>query len=139
MIRHFVAALFAGLAAAPALAQEQTGVISATCNIQGTASPLQMQYTRYRDVAVWQDRHGLNSEAVDMQQWGPTYWEGMINTPYGQYRLTGENGFVEAWKVGGVYSDMITLELTQTGPDTFTLRDYFNDGPAMPCQVTAFQ
>ena len=130
------AALLVGIAAVPASAQEQTGMISATCNVQGTASPMQLQYTRYRDVAVWQDRHGLNSEALDMQQWGTTYWEGMINTPFGQYRLTGENQFIEAWLVGGVYSDMITLQVTQTGPGTFTLQDYFNNGPLIPCQVT---
>ncbi|MEO0817374.1 MAG: hypothetical protein AAFX86_08705 [Pseudomonadota bacterium] len=129
-------ALAATLAAAPAIAQEQTGVMTATCNIQGTASPMQIQWTRYRDAVVWQDRHGLNSQTTDMQQYGPTYWEGMINTPYGQYRLTGQLQFIEAWKVGGVYSDMITLEVTQTGPQSFTMRDFYNDGPAFPCQVT---
>ncbi len=124
------------LVAAPAAFAQDTGTLSATCNIEGTASPMQVQYTRYRDVAVWQDRHGLNSEAIDLQQWGPTYWEGAINTPYGQYRLSGENNFIEAWKVGGYYSDMITLELTLTGPTSFTLRDFYNDGPAFACQVT---
>ncbi|MEL6324482.1 MAG: hypothetical protein AAFQ84_09675 [Pseudomonadota bacterium] len=129
-------ALAAGLAlafAAPAATAEETGTLTATCNIQGTPSPMQLQYTRYRDVAVWQDQHGLNAEAIDLQQWGPTYWEGGISTPYGQYRLTGENLFIEAWLVGGVYSDMITLEVTLTGPDTFTMRDFYNDGPPMPC------
>lgn len=119
-----------------AMAEQQTGTIKATCNIQGQASPMELQYTRYRDAAVWQDRHGLNSRATDMQQWGTTYWEGTIETPYGPYRLTGENNFIEAWKVGGVYSDMITLELTQVGPESFTIRDFFNGGPAMPCRIT---
>ncbi|NBC20963.1 MAG: hypothetical protein GVY06_07985 [Alphaproteobacteria bacterium] len=131
-----LAALIAAGAAPAALAQEQTAILNATCNIQGQASPMQMQYTRYRDAAVTQDRHGLNSEAIDMQQWGTTYWEGQINTPNGPYRLTGENNFIEAWPVGGVYSDMITLELTQTGPQTFTIRDFYNDGPPMACQIT---
>ena len=133
------AAALAALAAAtitPVALAKQTGTIYVTCNIQGQASPMQMQYTRYRDAVVWQDRHGTNAQTTDMQQWGTTYWEGMINTPYGQYRLTGENNFIEAWKVGGVYSDMITLELTQTGPQTFTIRDFYNDGPPMPCQIT---
>ncbi|MEL6567138.1 MAG: hypothetical protein AAFQ22_01890 [Pseudomonadota bacterium] len=129
-------ALAAVLAAASAIAQEQTGMMTATCNIQGTASPMKVQWTRYRDVVVWQDRHGLNSQTTDMQQYGPTYWEGMINTPYGQYRLTGQLQFIEAWKVGGVYSDMITLEVSQTGPQSFTMRDFYSDGPAFPCQVT---
>lgn len=97
---------------------------------------MQMNYTRYKDVTVWQDRDGTNSQTTDMGQWGPTHWEGVINTAFGQYRLTGENQFVEAWLVGGVYSDMITLELTQTSANSFTMRDYFNDGPVMPCQVT---
>ncbi|MEO0981492.1 MAG: hypothetical protein AAFX03_02440 [Pseudomonadota bacterium] len=136
--RRALAAAALALAATPAALAEQTGTLTATCNVQGQASPMQMQYTRYRDVAVWQDRHGLNSEAIDLQQWGPTYWEGAINTPFGQYRLTGENLFLEAWPAGGVYSDMITLEVTLTGPDTFTLRDFYNDGPPMPCEVTAY-
>jgi hypothetical protein len=119
-----------------AFAEQQTGTIRATCNIQGQASPMELQYTRYRDAGVWQDRHGLNSRAIDMQQWGTTYWEGTIDTPYGAYRLTGENSFIEAWKVGGVYSDMITLELKQVGPERLTIRDFFNGGPAMPCRIT---
>ena len=135
----FLSAMIAGAAMGNASAQEQTGMVYATCNIQGTPSPMQMKYTRYRDVAVWQDRHGLNAEAMDMGQWGTTYWEGMINTPFGQYRLTGENAFVEAWLVGGVYSDMITLELAQTGPNSFTIRDYYNDGAPMPCEITGQQ
>jgi hypothetical protein len=136
-MRFFVISfvLFAA-SAFPAKAQE-TGSFTATCSVQGTQAQMQMNYTRYRDVAVWQDRHGTNSQATDMGQWGPTHWEGMINTAFGQYRLTGENQFVEAWLVGGVYSDMITLELTQTGPTSFTMRDFYNDGPAMPCQVTS--
>jgi len=131
-------ALVAGVLAlaAPTALAEQTGTLNAVCNIEGQASPMQLQYTRYRDVAVWQDRHGLNAEAIDLQQWGPTYWEGAINTPYGQYRLTGENLFIEAWPVGGYYSDMITLEVTLTGPTSFTMRDYFNDGVPFPCQIT---
>lgn len=130
-----IAAGFAALAL-PVSAQE-TGSFTATCTVQGTQAQMQMNYTRYRDVTVWQDRHGTNSQATDMGQWGPTHWEGMINTAFGQYRLTGENSFVEAWLVGGVYSDMITLELAQTGETTFSMRDYFNDGPWMPCQVTS--
>lgn len=132
-VTYFV--LFAAFAF-PAKAQE-TGSFTATCNVQGTQAQMQMTYTRYRDVTVWQDRHGTNSQATDMGQWGPTHWEGMINTAFGQYRLTGENQFIEAWPVGGVYSDMITLELTQTSSTSFTMRDFFNDGPAMPCQVTS--
>lgn len=122
---------------AGAAAAQETGSFTATCDVQGTPAQMQMNYTRYRDVTVWQDRHGTNSQATDMGQWGPTHWEGVINTAFGQYRLTGENQFVEAWLVGGVYSDMITLELTQTGPNSFTMRDFFNDGPLMPCEVTA--
>ncbi|MEL7040731.1 MAG: hypothetical protein AAGL90_04360 [Pseudomonadota bacterium] len=118
-----------------ASAQEDTGQFAATCTVQGTPAQMQMTYTRYRDVAVWQDRHGLNSQATDMQQWGPTHWQGVIDTAFGQYRLTGENQFVEAWLVGGVYSDMITLELAQTSDTTFRMRDYFNDGPWMPCEI----
>ncbi len=129
-------ALGALMAALPASAQEQTGIMTATCNINGQSSQMQMQYTRYRDVAVWQDRHGTNAQTTDMQGYGPTQWEGMINTPFGQYRLTGENNFIEAWKVGGVYSDMITLELAQTGPNTFTMRDFYNNGALIPCQIT---
>ena len=124
------------MTAGVATAQE-TGSFNATCTVQGTQAQMQMNYTRYQDVTVRQDRHGTNSQAMDMGQWGPTHWEGVINTAFGQYRLTGENQFVEAWLVGGVYSDMITLELTQTGPTSFTMRDYFNDGPLMPCEVTA--
>ena len=62
---------------------------------------------------------------------------GVIATAAGRYRLTGENSFIEAWPEGGVYSDMITLELTQTSATTFTIRDFYNDGPPMPCQVTS--
>ncbi|MEO0607552.1 MAG: hypothetical protein AAFY82_04925 [Pseudomonadota bacterium] len=135
MIRMaFLAASVSALALP--VSAEETGSFAATCTVQGTAAQMQMTYTRYRDVAVWQDRHGLNSQATDMGGWGPTYWEGMINTAFGQYRLTGENQFVEAWLVGGVYSDMITLELSRTGETTFSMRDFYNDGPWMPCQVT---
>lgn len=130
-------ALIAMLLAAPAIAQEQSGILTATCNIQGQASPMQVQWTRYRDVVVWQDRHGLGSQTTDMQGYGPTHWEGVINTPYGQYRLTGENNFIEAWPVGGVYSDMITLEVAQTGANSFSMRDFYNGGPVIPCQITS--
>ena len=136
MIRYFMLASAMLAAAAVATAQE-TGSFSASCEVQGTPAQMQMNYTRYRDVTVWQDRHGQNSQSTDMGQWGPTHWEGMINTAFGQYRLTGENAFVEAWLVGGVYSDMITLELTQTSETTFSMRDYFNDGPWMPCEITS--
>lgn len=129
-------AIAALVAAAPAALAQQTGTITATCNIQGVASPMQMQYTRYRDVAVWQDQHGLNAEAIDLQQWGPTYWEGLIDTPYGRYTLSGENLFIDAFPVGGYYSDKITLEVTLTGPQTFTMRDFFNDGVPFPCEIT---
>lgn len=139
MIRHLILAAALGLAAAPVAAAQQTGAFAATCTLQGQAAPMQMQYTRYRDVAVWQGEQGVGSEAVDMQQWGPTHWEGVIDTQFGRYRLTGENQFIEAWPEGGVYSDMITLEITQTSETTFTLRDYFNNGPLMPCEVTGFQ
>ena len=136
MIRYFMLAS-AMLAAASVATAQETGSFSASCEVQGTPAQMQMNYTRYRDVTVWQDRHGQNSQSTDMGQWGPTHWEGMINTAFGQYRLTGENAFVEAWLVGGVYSDMITLELTQTSETTFSMRDYFNDGPWMPCEITS--
>jgi hypothetical protein len=118
-----------------AVAQE-TGSFSATCDVQGAPSQMQMSYARYRDVEVWQDRHGQNSQTTDMGQWGPTQWQGTIDTPFGQYRLTGENQFVEAWLVGGVYSDKITLELTQTGEYTFTMRDFFSDAPPIHCEIS---
>ncbi|MEM6554685.1 MAG: hypothetical protein AAF642_02355 [Pseudomonadota bacterium] len=114
---------------------QETGSFTASCTVLGAPADMQMNYTRYRDVTVWQDRYGQNSQATDMNQWGPTHWEGTINTAFGKYQLKGENAFVEAWLVGGVYSDMITLELNQTGPTTFTMRDYFNQGPLMPCEV----
>ncbi len=134
-MRYFT--LIAALLAAPIATAQETGSFTATCQVQGTPAQMQMNYTRYRDVTVWQDRHGQNSQATDMGQWGPTHWEGMINTAFGQYRLTGENQFIEAWLVGGVYSDKLTLELSQTGETTFAMRDYFNDGPWMPCEVTS--
>jgi hypothetical protein len=118
-----------------AAAQGQTGLIHAVCQVAGVASPLQLQFTRYRDGVVWMDRHGLNSTVTDMQQWGTTYWEGAIDTPYGRYTLTGENNFIEAWPVGGVYSDMVTLQLTVTGPNTFSFRDFYNGGPPIPCRI----
>ncbi len=124
------------LLAAPVARAEITGGFSAICQLGDVGAPLQMRFTRYRDVVVWSDRHGLNSSVTDMGQWGTTFWEGAIDTQNGRYRLTGENGFVEAWPVGGVYSDMITLELTPTGENRFTLRDFFNDGPPHPCRVT---
>ena len=65
----------AAFAAPTALAQEQTGVITATCQVLGQPAQMQMQYTRYRDAAVWTDRHGLNAQTTDMQQWGTAYWE----------------------------------------------------------------
>ena len=123
------------LIAAPLACAQETGSFTATCQVQGTPAQMQMNYTRYRDVTVWQDRHGQNSQATDMGQWGPTHWEGMINTAFGQYRLTGENQFIEAWLVGGVYSDMITLEVTQTSETSFAMRDFYNDGPWMPCEL----
>lgn len=135
MIRTVLTASALALAGLPAIAQGETGTISATCQIQGQASPMQMNYTRYRDTVVWSDRHGTNSSATDMGQWGTVYWEGRINTPYGPYNLSGENQFIEAMPVGGVYSDKITLEISQTSPNSFTMRDFFNDGPVMPCQI----
>lgn len=116
---------------------QETGSFIASCTVQGTPAQMQMNYTRYRDVTVWQDGHGGNSQTTDMGQWGPTHWNGVINTAFGQYRLSGENQFIEAHLVGGVYSDMITLEVAQTGPTTFGMRDYFNDGPWMPCEITS--
>lgn len=137
MTRLALSALASFALSLPLAAQEQTGMVYATCNIEGTPSPLQLQYTRYRDAVVWTDRHGTNASTTDMGQWGTTYWEGGINTPYGNYRLTGENGFIEAWLIGGVYSDMITLQMAQTGPGTFTLQDFYNSGPLIPCQITS--
>ena len=134
---RYLIASSALLAIAPMANAQETGSFTAICQVQGTPAQMQMNYTRYRDVTVWQDRHGQNSQATDMGQWGPTHWEGTIDTAFGQYRLTGENAFVEAWLVGGVYSDMITLELSQTSETTFSMRDYFNDGPWMPCEVTS--
>lgn len=121
--------------AAPIVEAQETGSFTASCSVLGAPAEMQMTYTRYRDVTVWQDRYGQNSQATDMNQWGPTHWEGTITTTVGTYHLKGENDFVEAWLVGGVYSDMITLELNQTGPTTFTMRDYFNQGPLLPCEV----
>ena len=134
-MRYF--ALMAAVLAAPIANAQETGSFTATCQDQGTPAQMQKNYTRYRDETVWQDRHGQNSQATDMGQWGPTHWEGMIDTAFGQYRLTGENQFIEAWLVGGVYSDKLTLELSQTSETTFAMRDYFNDGPWMPCEVTS--
>ena len=132
MIRTLV--LLAAVASTTHVASAQeTGSFTASCNILGTQAQMQMNYTRYRDVTVWQDRHGGNSQATDMGQWGPTHWEGVINSAYGQYRLTGENQFIDAYLVGGAYSDKITLEVAQTSATTFSMRDYFNDGPWMPC------
>lgn len=136
MLRTLILAAALGLAAAPAASAQQTGVVHATCNVQGTPAQMVLQYTRYRDTVVWQDRHGTNSEAIDMQQWGPTHWEGYVDTQYGRYRLTGENNFIEAWPVGGVYSDMVTYEVTQTGPMTFLFTDFYNGG-SIPCQITS--
>ncbi|MEM7460321.1 MAG: hypothetical protein AAF331_12710 [Pseudomonadota bacterium] len=135
-MRHFIICSALCCATAITATAQETGSFTAICSVQGTEAQMQMNYTRYKDVTVWQDRDGTNSQTTDMGQWGPTHWEGVINTAFGQYRLTGENQFVEAWLVGGVYSDMITLELTQTSANSFTMRDYFNDGPVMPCQVT---
>ncbi|MEO0823709.1 MAG: hypothetical protein AAF074_25270 [Pseudomonadota bacterium] len=119
-----------------AWARTQTGVLQGVCNIAGQSAPWQMRFTRYGDVVVWTDRHGLNPDVTDMGQWGPTHWEGVIATPYGRYRLTGENAFIEAWLVGGVYSDMVTLQITVTGPRSFTFRDFYNDGRPFPCRIT---
>ena len=135
-MRYFIL-VAACLAAAPLSQAQETGRFTASCMVEGTPAEMQMNYTRYRDVTVWQDQYGQNSQATDMGQWGPTHWEGVINTAFGQYRLTGENQFVDAFLVGGVYSDKITLELAQTSATTFSMRDYFNDGPWMPCEVTS--
>lgn len=135
-MRYFILAA-ACLAAAPLAQAQETGSFTASCMVEGAPAEMQMNYTRYRDVTVWQDQYGQNSQATDMGQWGPTHWEGVINTAFGQYRLTGENQFVDAFLVGGVYSDKITLELAQTSATTFSMRDYFNDGPWMPCEVTS--
>ncbi len=134
MLRTILAAAALGLAAVPAASAEQTGTLHATCNVQGTPAQMVLQYTRYRDVVVWQNQHGLGSEAVDMQQWGPTYWEGYIDTQFGRYVLTGENNFIEAIPLGGVYSQMITYEVTQTGPGAFLFTDFYNGG-SVPCQL----
>ncbi|MEM1391227.1 MAG: hypothetical protein AAGG45_09115 [Pseudomonadota bacterium] len=119
----------------PFASAQETGSFTASCSVLGEPAEMQMNYTRYRDVTVWQDRYGQNSQATDMNQWGPTHWEGTIHSAFGTYQLKGQNDFVEAWLLGGVYSDMITLELNQTGPTTFTMRDYFNQGPLMPCEI----
>ena len=114
----------------------QTGVLRGVCQIAGGQAPWQLRFTRYSDVVVWTDRDGLNPSVTDMGQWGPTHWEGVIDTPCGRYRLTGENAFIEAWPVGGVYSDMVTLEMTVTGARSFTFRDFYNDGAPFPCRIS---
>lgn len=119
-----------------AVAREQTGVLRGACQLIGGAiAPWRMSFTRYGDVVVWTDRHGLNPSVTDMGQWGPTYWEGVMDTPDGRYRLTGENTFIEAWLVGGHHGHMVTLEMTVTGPRSFTFRDFYNDGAPFPCRI----
>lgn len=132
-IRVLAASMVSALAAfvAPTASAEQVGFMNAVCQIGHGRAQLSVKYTVYADAPVWQDNMGRyqgNSQVGNI-----VYWEGQLNTVYGNYRIEGRNGILEAHPHHGHYSDMIILYVEQTGQTSFNLRDEQN--VRHPCQI----
>lgn len=127
------ASIVALAAGSPALAQD-SGSVSASCNVGGAPAQLHAQYKIVGQYETFV-KGGFFAGSVGTGD-STTYWRGTIDTIYGQYRLSGENRFVDAIPVGGTYSGKRTLQIISTGPKTFLLKDYFSDAKLVyPCRL----
>jgi hypothetical protein len=120
-------------AGSPALAQN-SGSVSASCNVGGAPAQLHAQYETVGQYETFA-KGGFFGGSIGTGG-STTYWSGTIDTIYGQYRLSGENRFVDAIPVGASYSGKRTLQIISTGPKTFLLKDYFSDAKLVyPCRL----
>jgi len=135
-------ALAAGLAALllpaaqPTLAQ-QTGGITAQCQIMGQPAALDLRYEALNTHGITVGP-GANPEITGVIRDGgvTVYWNGTLSSSMGSLPISGENYFLRFYDQNVLNRETV-LEVRMTGQNSFTLTDVYGNYPGShPCQIT---
>lgn len=129
-----LAAALAALAA-PAAAQ-QTGGLTAQCQIMGAPAQLQLSFEAIASHGItWGP--GVNPDITGVIPDGSVtvYWSGTLAGQGWQVPISGENYFLRFYDQN-VYNRETVLEVTPTGGASFYLTDVYGNYPGNhPCEI----
>ncbi len=119
----------------PAMAQ-QTGGIRASCQVMGQPAALELTYEALNTHGFTYGP-GANPDISGVIADGgvTVYWNGTLSSAMGSLPISGENYFLRFYD-RNVYDRETVLEVTMTGPTSFTLTDVKGNYPGShPCRI----
>ncbi|MEQ8557667.1 MAG: hypothetical protein RIB03_05065 [Henriciella sp.] len=139
MLTRFVlsAAALAALSL-PAHAQTKTGILQASCQVNGQPAQMSLQYEAIGGTGITTGP-GPNPDITGVISDGSVtyYWGGVLTGSFGTLQLSGENNFLKFYDPN-VYNRETVLEITMTSDTTFYMTDVYGNYPGQhPCQITA--
>ncbi|MEM7412444.1 MAG: hypothetical protein AAF430_19600 [Myxococcota bacterium] len=118
----------------------RTGQVRAECQIFGQPAVLALQYEAIASHGITVGP-GANPDITGVIPDGTStvYWSGTLRTVQGTVPISGENTYLRFYD-RNVLNRETVLEVTLTGPRTFTLQDVFGNYPGIhPCTIVSQQ